>query len=226
MNIDMKWCLNITCAPTASRGGSSWSVGWSPSSGCCSSSTSLPVRRRGFGGTPAAAGAGAADPGLLAQNTATSQPQPFDIHFCSDQKFLWHTASARAFPTACARQLTGVNKDRRDLLARSLEQRHAWQHDCIMQNISGFVEGQHSIRQSRRRRREHSHRLGGLGRGLQHGGAHGLVVHPVGHRLHQLRQQRRRAMDELAELVHLHSRIHHNFELISHIAAMANAHKA
>ena len=48
-----------------------------------------------------------------------------------------------------------------------------------------------------------AHGGGLLGRGLEHGGAHGLVVDPVGHRLHQLRQQRGRAVDELAELVHL-----------------------
>ncbi len=40
-------------------------------------------------------------------------------------------------------------------------------------------------------------------RGLQHGRPHRLIVHPVRHRLHQVWQQRGRAVDELAELVHL-----------------------
>ena len=52
---------------------------------------------------------------------------------------------------------------------------------------------------------ELSHILGRGWGGLQHGRAHGLIVHPVWHRLDQLRQQRGSSVDELRELVHLHS---------------------
>ena len=38
---------------------------------------------------------------------------------------------------------------------------------------------------------------------LQHAGPHALVVHPVGHSLHHVRQQSGCPVDELAEFVHL-----------------------
>lgn len=55
--------------------------------------------------------------------------------------------------------------------------------------------------------------LGVLGGGLVDGRAQRLVVHPVGHRLHHVGQQGGRAVDELAELVHLQSHQEPPFEL-------------
>ena len=226
-------------APTASRGGSSCSVGSSPSSGWRSSSSSLPVRRRGLGCSAAAAAIAVDAPALLpgpgSSGRLRARPRALE------SRSPCRPCSGRSGEPCASPAELAASKPRRDRQqrARAPQAAHSRHHRQAHGMHRGGPRRQPGAGAQPRRglraapaaqatppgsllRPARAGRPGRLGpaacgrgggagrargrrgrRGLQHGRPHRLIVHPVRHRLHQVWQQRGRAVDELAELVHL-----------------------
>jgi len=226
-------------APTASRGGSSCSVGSSPSSGWRSSSSSLPVRRRGLGCSAAAAVIAVDAPALLPGPGSSGRLRARPRALASRPPC--RPCSGRSGEPCASPAELAASKPRRDQQQRAgapraahsrhHRQAHEMHHGGPRRQPGAGAQPRRGLRAApaaqatppgsllRPARAGRPGRLGpaacgrgaGAGRargrrgrrGLQHGRPHRLVIHPVRHRLHQVWQQRGRAVDELAELVHL-----------------------